>query len=92
MRQGAAAWWVGTLTGMTADTGPLQVWDLLVTAEMARQIRHWRVVEDCSYRVVARLADETWGSATGGNQLFGEDLCAAAARMSGEYLNAEPWS
>ncbi|MFC7528471.1 hypothetical protein [Actinoplanes sp. GCM10030250] len=70
---------------------PVQVWDLRVTMEMARQIRVWRVEEECSHRVLAGLADEAWGSATGGNQLFGEDLCIASAKMHGESVDSELW-
>ena len=70
---------------------PVRVWDLTVTMAMARRIRAWRIDDECSYRVLATLADAEWGTATAGNQLFGEDLCIAAATMHGEHINNEPW-
>lgn len=63
-----------------------------ITTEMAMQIRAWRVDEDFSWRAVAQAASELWGSAYGSNQLYGEDLCAAAARLLGENPSREPWN
>jgi hypothetical protein len=59
--------------------GESRVWGITLTTEMARQVREWRA-EGCSYRAIAALADQTWGSDSGGNQLFGENP------------NAEPWN
>ncbi|MFI6151689.1 hypothetical protein ACIBCA_03220 [Kitasatospora sp. NPDC051170] len=63
-----------------------------LTAEMAAQIRTWRCDEGYSWRAVAQAATDLWGSDWGGNQLFGEDLCLAAAKLLGENINREPWS
>lgn len=62
-----------------------------ITTEMAVQIRTWRVDEDFSWRAVAQAASELWGSEYGSNQLYGEDLCAAAAQALGENPYQEPW-
>ena len=69
-----------------------QVWDLALTEDMARQVRAWRVDDDFTWRGVASLADETWGTTTDGNQLFGMDLCVASARMLNEDPESEPWN
>ena len=63
-----------------------------ITPEMAVQVRVWRVDEERSWRAVAEAASELWGSGWGGNQLFGEDLCAAAARVLGEDAREAPWN
>jgi len=55
-----------------------------ITAEMAVQIRIWRVDEERSWRAVAEAASDLWGSDYGSNQLYGEDLCTAAAQLLGE--------
>lgn len=59
---------------------------------MAVQVRGWRVDEDYSWRAPARAASDLWGSEYGSNQLYGEDLCAAAAKMLGEDPGREPWN
>lgn len=69
-----------------------QVWDLTLTEHMARQVRAWRVDQDGTWRVVASLADEAWGSDSGGNQIFGMELCEASAKLLNEDPNAEPWN
>jgi hypothetical protein len=43
-------------------------------------------------RAVAEAASELWGSPYGSNQLYGEDLCAAAAQTLGEDHNKAPWN
>ncbi|MFI6285441.1 hypothetical protein ACIBCM_11900 [Streptomyces sp. NPDC051018] len=63
-----------------------------ITPEMAARIRRWRVDEDFSWRAVARAASDLWGSDWGGNQLYGEDLCVAAAKVLGEDPCREPWN
>ena len=63
-----------------------------ITTEMAVQIRTWRVREGFSWRAVAQAASELWGSEYGSNQLYGEDLCVAAARVLGENPHQEPWN
>ncbi|GIH21592.1 hypothetical protein Raf01_97640 [Rugosimonospora africana] len=70
----------------------LDAWGLVLTLDVARQVRRWRVEEECSWRVVAARADATWGTDTHGNQLFGEDLCRESARMLGENPNDEAWN
>lgn len=62
-----------------------------VTAEMAAQIRAWRVDGDFSWRAVAQAAFDLWGSDYGSNQLYGRDLCTAAALLLGENPSTEPW-
>lgn len=69
----------------------VEVWDLVLTEDIARQVREWRA-DDCSYRAIAALADEAWGADSRGNQLFGEDLCVASARLLGENPSADPWN
>ncbi|MFF0413128.1 hypothetical protein ACFYUY_22135 [Kitasatospora sp. NPDC004745] len=63
-----------------------------LTPEMAARIRTWRVDEEYSWRAVAEAASELWGSKWGSNQLFGADLCEAAARVLGEDPHREPWN
>ncbi|QXE34610.1 hypothetical protein KQY30_10280 [Streptomyces sp. GMY02] len=63
-----------------------------ITPEMAVQIRTWRVDEEFSWRAVAQAASDLWSSQWGSNQLFGEDLCVAAAKMLGEDPHQEPWN
>jgi hypothetical protein len=69
----------------------LESWGLVLTEDIARQVRLWRA-GDYSYRAIAGSADETWGTDSQGNQLFGIDLCLASARMLGENPNADPWN
>ncbi|WP_405987379.1 hypothetical protein [Streptomyces sp. NBC_00872] len=63
-----------------------------ITPEMAVQVRTWRVDEEFSWRAVAQAASDLWGSGWGSNQLFGEDLCVAAAKVLGEDPHQEPWN
>lgn len=63
-----------------------------LTTEQVAQIRAWRVDEEMSWRAVAQAATDTWGSSYGSNQLFGEDLCRAAAEALGEDVAKEPWN
>lgn len=63
-----------------------------ITPEMAARIRTWRVDEDLSWRAVAQAASGLWGSGFGSNQLYGEDLCVAAAKVLGEDPHQEPWN
>lgn len=63
-----------------------------ITPEMAARIRTWRVDEDLSWRAVAQAASDLWGSGFGSNQLYGEDLCVAAAKVLGEDPHQEPWN
>jgi hypothetical protein len=69
----------------------LEVWGLVLTADIARQVRQWRA-DDYSYRAIAACADEKWGTDSQGNQLFGEGLCLESARMLGENPNVDPWN
>ncbi len=63
-----------------------------ITPEMAVQIRTWRVEEDYSWRAVTQAASDPWGSEYGSNQLYGQDLCFAAAKLLGEDPYREPWN
>ncbi|WP_042377828.1 hypothetical protein [Streptacidiphilus melanogenes] len=63
-----------------------------ITTEMAAQIRAWRVDGDYTCRAVAQAATDLWGSEHGSNQLYGQDLCAAAATALGEDSSKEPWN
>ncbi|MYQ47860.1 hypothetical protein GTW40_22890 [Streptomyces sp. SID4985] len=63
-----------------------------ITPEMADRIRTWRCDEDYTWRAVAQAASDLWGSERGSNQLFGRDLCVAAARLLGEDPDREPWN
>ncbi|UWE08218.1 hypothetical protein [Actinacidiphila bryophytorum] len=63
-----------------------------ITPEMAVRIRVWRVVEELSWRAVAQAASDLWDAEYGGNQLYGRDLCAAAAKVLGEDPHREPWN
>ncbi len=71
---------------------PIEVWGVELTVERARQVRAWRVDKGETWRGVAGRADCLWGSDSSSNQLFGEDLCGAAARLLGEDPNKEPWN
>lgn len=79
---------VSRVAGMTHNT----VEPATITPEMAAQIRTWRCDEDYSWRAVAQAASDLWGSEWGSNQLFGEDLCVAAAKLLGENPYREPWN
>jgi hypothetical protein len=63
-----------------------------VTPARAAQIRAWRVDQDMSWRGVAAAATEAWGPGFGDNQLYGRDLCNAAARALGQDPDADPWN
>ena len=65
---------------------------IMITPEMARQIRAWRVDEEYSWRAVAAAASDRWGSDFGSNQLYGEGLCLVAAQMLGEDACKPPWN
>jgi hypothetical protein len=67
-------------------------WGVELTADRARQVRQWRIVPECTWREVAALADEAWGTEWDGNQLYGHDLCRASAQLLGENPDAEPWN
>jgi hypothetical protein len=45
-----------------------------------------------SWRAVAQAASDAWGSDHGSIQLFGEELCCAAAGVLGEDPGSEPWN
>lgn len=63
-----------------------------LTSDQTQQIRAWRVDEEMSWRAIAQAASDTWGMPYGSNQLFGEDLCRAAAEALGEDFTKEPWN
>jgi hypothetical protein len=63
-----------------------------LTREQVAQIRAWRVDQGMTWRAVARAATDAWGSPHGSNQLYGEDLCIAAATALGEDPTKEPWN
>ncbi|MER8028456.1 hypothetical protein ABTZ78_05705 [Streptomyces bauhiniae] len=57
---------------------------------MAAQIRRWRCDEDLL--LAGRGTGRLWGAERGSNQLFGQDLCVAAAKLLGEDPCREPWN
>ena len=63
-----------------------------ITLDKARRIRAWRTDQELTWRGVAASATETWGSVFGDNQLYGRELCVAAARVLGEDPDDEPWN
>lgn len=63
-----------------------------LSAERAAQVRNWRVEHEMTWRAVAQAATDAWGSAHGSNQVFGEELCHAAAVMLGEDPFSGPWN
>ena len=76
-------------TGLTSFsfTDPAEM-----TADKAAQVRGWRVDEELTWRGVATLASDAWGPDFTDNQLYGRELCVAAARALGEDPDAEPWN
>jgi hypothetical protein len=77
---------------MTPAFRAVEAWGLTLTPEIARQIRAWRADDEYTYRAIAARADETWGSHSNGNQLFGRDLCIASAEILGENHTTDPWN
>lgn len=69
----------------------LEAWGLILTTDMARQVRRWRA-DGYTWRAIGAAADQAWGTASQGNQLVGRDLCLEAARMLGEDPDADPWN
>lgn len=67
-----------------------------MTLERAKQIKVWRCMVGCTWRRVAELASEQWGTAAKwsppSNQLAGLALCETAARRLGEDPEREPWN
>lgn len=67
-----------------------------ISPERARQIRHWRVSDNRTWRGVARRAHLAWGMdakwSPPSNQLAGMALCETAALMLGEAPDAAPWN
>jgi hypothetical protein len=63
-----------------------------LSREQVAQVRRRRVEQEFSWRGVAEAATEAWGSDFGGNQLFGEELCRAAAEALGKDPFAAPWT
>ncbi|MFI1585785.1 hypothetical protein [Embleya sp. NPDC020630] len=63
-----------------------------MTPEMAAQVRVWRVDEEYTFRAVAQAATDLWGSAWGSNQIYGIELCTAAAEMLGEDPHTDAWN
>lgn len=63
-----------------------------MTPEMAAQVRTWRVDEEYTYRAVAQAATDLWGSDWGSNQVYGMELCFAAAHMLGDDPTQDPWN
>jgi len=66
----------------------------VLTPDRAREVRAWRVDGGYTWRAVARAASEAWDAPwePPSNQLAGQALCEAAARMLGEDPEAEPWN
>ena len=74
------------------DAGEAKVWGVELTLDRARQVRQWRVDQECTWRAVAAHADAAWGTDWKGNQLYGMELCERSAHLLGENPNAEPWN
>jgi hypothetical protein len=68
------------------------VWGVVVTAGRAQQIRGWRVDQELTWRGVAAAASVEWELGHGANQLYGMELCEAAARLLGEDPNDALWN
>ena len=69
------------------------VWGVEMTRELAVKIRELRVAdESLTWRGVAGNISAEFGLSCGTNQLFGRDLCNAAARLLGEDPDKEPWN
>ena len=58
-----------------------------ISKEEALWIRKIRVHEGYSLRAVARACSEKWKQDWGDNQLYGEDICAAAMKILNEKPN-----
>ncbi len=58
----------------------------------AREVRTWRVGLALSWRGVASTASAAWTLSYADNQLFGRDLCHAAATLLGENPDDAPWN
>ena len=65
-----------------------------LSTEQARRIKHWRVDEGFTWRAIAATAycefDGDWHPDS--NQLWGMELCTAAAELLGENPNEDPWN
>ena len=68
------------------------VWGIPLTGEKAKQIRSWRVDRQLTWRSLAAVASAEWELNYGSNQLFGQGLCRAAARLLGEDPQGRLWS
>lgn len=59
-----------------------------MTVEQAQTIRVWRIDYGCSWRIIAELFINDFGTEDDkhlyGNQLYGKDLCVEAAEILGE--------
>lgn len=67
-----------------------------MTHARASHIRHLRVDESYSWRIVAAECHERWGNESSwepaSNQLAGMELCEAAAEYFDEHFLASPWN
>lgn len=63
-----------------------------LTALQAARVRTWRVDQEFSWRMVAEAAANEWGWGSFGNQIFGEELCRAAAQVLGQDPRSAPWN
>lgn len=64
-----------------------------MTRELAVKIRRLRVADqNLTWRGVAGSISSELNLSHGTNQLFGRDLCNAAAKLLGEDPNEEPWN
>ena len=72
-----------------------EAFELFMRAEVAKQIRVWRVDEHYSWRAIAREVYRTaiwcrWSPPS--NQIAGMSLCKIAAKLLGEDYRKEPWN
>jgi len=66
---------------------PIDDIDDFMTPERAEFVRKLRVDEGYTYRALARACAREWGANWGSNQLVGEDLWRASAKILGLPLN-----
>jgi hypothetical protein len=64
----------------------------LMTPERAAFVRKLRVERGFTWRGVAEACSTAWEEDWGSNQLWGQDLCYAAAKVLGEDAGKAPWN
>ncbi|HRD59872.1 MAG TPA: hypothetical protein PLZ93_06675 [Nocardioides sp.] len=70
-----------------------EVRDALSTIERAREVRHLRVDQQASWRVVGEECRRSFDiDVAGDDQSLGATLCHVAAEVLGEDPDAAPWN